>query len=86
MLGELGKAVLNVLPIPQYDSNIEELHSDGYDEESITDTFKNHLKKIVAEYFLMRKMNGSSNIASCDDLRYVQHDYSVGWDIFIKME
>ena len=86
MLGEKEKAALKVITIPQSDGDIREMVSDGYDEESITSTFKEHLKSIVAEYSLMRKLNGSANVVNCDDVRYVQHDDGIGWDIFIKME
>ena len=86
MLGEKEKAALKVITIPQNDSDISEMLSDGYDDESITSTFKEHLKSIVAEYSLMRKLNGSSYVVNCDDVRYVQHDDGIGWDIFIKME
>ena len=86
VLGEKEKAALKVISIPQSDSDISEMYSDGYDDESITSTFKEHLKSIVAEYSLMRKLNGSANVVNCDDVRYVQHDDGFGWDIFIKME
>ena len=86
MLGEKEKAALKVISIPQNDSDIGEMYSDGYDDESITSTFQEHLKSIVAEYTLMRKLNGSANVVNCDDVRYVQHDDGFGWDIFIKME
>jgi len=80
------KAALKVITIPQNESDIEEMYSDGYDDESITNTFKSHLKSIVSEYLLMRKMNGCANIVNCDDVRYIQHDDGIGWDIYIKME
>lgn len=83
---ETEKAALKVISIPQNSGDIDDMYSDGYDEESITSTFKSHLKSIVAEYSLMRKMNGCSNIVNCDDVRYIQHDDGIGWDIFIKME
>ena len=86
MFGETEKAALKVISIPQNASDIEEMYNDGYDDESITSTFQSHLKSIVAEYSLMRKMNGCSNVVSCDDIRYVQHDDGIGWDVFIKME
>ena len=86
VLGEKEKAALKVISIPQSDSDISEMYSDGYDDESITSTFKEHLKSIVSEYSLMRKLNGSANVVNCDDVRYVQHDDGFGWDIFIKME
>lgn len=34
----------------------------------------------------MRKMNDSVNIVNCEDVRYIQHEDGIGWDIFIKME
>ena len=86
MLGEKEKAALKVITIPQSSSDIDELYGEGYDDESITSTFKAYLKSIVAEYSLMRKMNGSANVVNCDDVCYVQHDDGFGWDIFIKME
>ena len=86
VFGEKEKAALKVITIPQSSSDIDELYGEGYDDESITSTFKAYLKSIVAEYSLMRKMNGSANAVNCDDVRYVQHDDGIGWDIFIKME
>ncbi len=86
VLDEKEKAALKVITLPQNSSDISEMYSDGYDEESITSIFKEHLKSIIAEYSLMRKLNGSANVVSCDDVRYLQHDDGVGWDIFIKME
>lgn len=80
------KAALKVISIPQNHNDIDEMLCDGYDEESITSTFQSHLKSIVAEYSMTRKMNDCVNIVSCDDVRYVQHDDGIGWDIFIKME
>lgn len=86
MFGDEEKAALKVISIPQNASDIAEMYNDGYDDESITSVFRNHLESIVAEYTLMRKMNGSANIVNCDDIRYVQHSDGIGWDIFIKME
>ncbi len=86
VFGETEKAALKVITIPQSSSDIDELYSEGYDDESITRTFKGYLKNIVAEYSLMRKMNGSANVVNCDDVHYVQHDDGIGWDIYIKME
>jgi len=83
---DVEKAALKVITLPKNPDDIEEMYNDGYDSESITNTFQGHLKSIVSEYSLMRKMSGSANIVNCDDMRYVQHDDGIGWDIFIKME
>lgn len=86
VLGETERAALKVISIPQNSNDIDEMYSEGYDDESVTATFKEHLKSIVSEYSLMRKMSDCVNIVKCDDIRYVQHDDGIGWDIFIKME
>ncbi len=86
VFGETEKAALKLISIPQSESDISEMRSDGYDDESITSTFQAHLRSIVAEYSLMRKLNGSANVVNCDDVRYVQHENGFGWDILIKME
>ena len=86
VFGHKEKAALKVITIPQSDSDIEELYDSGYDEASVTETFKSHLEGIVNEYSLMREMNGAANVVNCDDFRIVAHDDNIGWEIFIKME
>ena len=86
MFNDTEQAALKVITVPQNESDIDEMYSEGYDNETITSTFQTYLENIVAEYSLMRKLNGNSNIVNCDDFRYVQHDDGIGWDIFIKME
>ena len=86
VFGHTEKAALKVISIPQNDGEIEELYNDGYNSESITQRFRSYLQDIVREYSLMSEMKGHTNIVYCDDLRYVQHDDGMGWDIYIKME
>jgi len=82
---EEEKAALKVISIPKHESDIEAMYSEGYDEESITLTFHSHLKNIMNEYMLMRKVS-SANIVHCEDIRTIQHDDGIGWDIYIRME
>jgi len=86
VFGHKEKAAVKLITIPQSDSDIEELYDSGYDEASVTATFKSHLESIVNEYSLMREMNGAANVVNCDDFRIVPHDDGIGWDIFIRME
>jgi len=86
VFGHKEKAALKVITIPQSESDIDDLMSDGYDEESITTRFEGYLHDIVREYSLMADMKGCANIVYCDDVKYIQHDNGIGWDIFIKME
>ena len=84
--GHKEKAALKLITIPQSSSDIDELYDSGYDEASITATFKSHLESIVSEYTLMRQMNGAANVVNCDDFQVIPHDDNIGWDIFIRME
>ena len=86
VFGHKEHAALKTITIPQSESDIDELYSDGYDAESITQRFKSYLQDIVREYSMMADMKGCANIVYCDDVKYIQHDDGVGWDIFIKME
>lgn len=80
------RAALKVISIPQSPSDIENLRQEGYDLSSITVHFRNHLESIIREYTLMADMKGHANIVYCDDLKYIQHNDGIGWDIYIKME
>ena len=84
--GHKERAALKVISIPQSASDIDDLMSDGYDEESITSRFEGYMQDIVREYSLMADMKGCANIVYCDDWKSIKHDDGMGWDIFIKME
>ena len=84
--GVTEKAALKVITIPHSQSDIDDLYSDGYDEESITSHYQYYIEDIVKEYKLMKNLSGHSNIVDCDDYRIVKHTDDIGWDIFIKME
>ena len=86
LLGKKEKAALKHIRIPQNPSDVDELYSEGYDDDSITETFKTHLQSIMSEYSLMRKLNGAANVVGCDDVKYIQRNDGIGWDIYIRME
>ena len=84
--GTIEKAAIKKISIPQNEYDIEELYSEGYDEESISRTFDDHLNDILAEYNLMRELRDCVNVVSCDDIKYEKHEDGIGWDIYIRME
>ena len=86
IFGQIDKAALKVLSIPKNKSDIQELRYNGYDDASITEHFKNHLADIVKEYNLMAQLKGCPNVVYCEDVRYIQDENGIGWDIYIKME
>ena len=86
VFGETEKAALKVITIPENGADIDDLRVEGYDDESITSRFQSYLEDIVKEYSTMVKMKGHPNVVYCDDVKYIQHDDGIGWDIYIKME
>lgn len=82
--GKTEKAAMKALTIPQDESIIDELYSDGYDDESITKRLDSELQDIVKEYYLMTELKGHTNVVNCDDMQYIKK--GMGWNVFIKME
>ena len=80
------RAALKVISIPQSESELKELYSEGYGKESIATVYQSQLKRLVDEYSLMRLLSDCPQVVSCDDIRYEPHDDGIGWDIYIKME
>lgn len=80
------RAALKIISIPQNESDIQEMYRDGYSQESVARHYESYLRNIVKEYALMTEIKGHTNIVYCDDLKCVQHDNKIGWDIYIKME
>ena len=86
IMDEVEYAALKVISIPQSPNDIEEMRSDGYDDNGIVASFQEQLRGIVSEYTMMRKLSDCPNIVKCDDLQYIPHDDGFGWDVSIKME
>ena len=84
--GTVEDAALKVIHLPKEASDIDELRSDGYDDESITTRYRGYLGDIVREYTLMKEIKGHTNVVYCDDLQYYPQANGVGWDVYIKME
>lgn len=86
LAGNLEKAAVKVLHIPQSGDNVRELRDNGYNSASITEHFKGWLDDTLKEYALMSRLKGQTNVVCCDDVHYYQQDNGYGWDIYIKME
>ncbi|MBR3179241.1 MAG: protein kinase, partial [Clostridia bacterium] len=82
----LEKAAVKRISIPQDSGEIEELYASGCDDVSLQKHFNDYLQEFLKEYRLMADLKGNTNIVSCDDVRYEQHDDGIGWDIYIRME
>ena len=84
--GYTYKAALKAITIPQSQSEVKSVLADGMDEQSATSYFRGFVEEMVAEFVLMSKLKGHSNIVSYEDHRVVEHTEGIGWDILIRME
>ncbi len=86
VFGTVEKAALKVISIPQNDSEIDSLRGYGYGDALISTRYEGFLRDIIKEYTLMSSLKVHPNAVYCEDVKSVQHDDGIGWDIFIKME
>lgn len=84
--GKMEKAALKVISIPKCESEIEELYNLGYCDSDITAHYEKLLSEIEQEYQFMIEFREHPSIIRCDDIRYIQKDNGIGWDIYIRME
>jgi len=84
--GQVYKAAIKIITIPQNLGEIKTVLSDGMSEENVTAYFSNFVEELIEEFALMSKLKGNSNIVNCEDNDVIAHKGSIGWDIIIRME
>jgi serine/threonine protein kinase len=86
VFGHQEKAAVKCISLPRDPADLDELRSEGYTTEGLNRRLRGLLEDIVREYTLMSDMKGCANIVYCDDVRHIQTDDGLGWDLYIKME
>lgn len=84
--GNVYKAALKVITIPQSQSEIQSAYSKGLDNVGVTKYFQSYVEDITKEFALMSKLKGCNNIVSYEDHKIYEHSDGIGWDILIRME
>lgn len=84
--GVQEKAAVKIVSRPKDDIEIETYYDEGYDKASIAASYEKEIQNYVQEYTLMKKLQGQTNIVSCDDFTVVPHENGIGGDVFIRME
>ena len=79
-------AAVKVICLPHDMSEIDELRSEGYNDNAITAHYRSYLEDIVREYTIMSKLKGHSNVVDCDDVFYCPNENGIGWRVYLKME
>ena len=79
-------AAIKVITIPQNESEIDSLRSEGYTAEATKTYLQQVVNDFVREIQIMESFKGVQNIVSVEDYKVVEHQDGIGWDIFIRME
>ena len=82
LFGTKEEAALKVITIDEGYA----YRSEGLDEEEVSDALKERMEQISREYLMMKKLNGHSNVVSCDDILMEQNPNGMSVDVLIKME
>lgn len=84
--GRTYKAALKAITIPERPSEIKDALMSGMSEQDVTAYYRSIAENVIAEFDMMAKMKGHSNIVSCEDYAVTEHKLDIGWDVFIRME
>ena len=84
--GEKYYAAMKVIDIPQSDDEIRMLAQEGMSQADVTEYYTSMAQEIVAEFKLMSKLKGHSNIVSYEDHMVLPKEGGIGWTIQIRME
>lgn len=80
------EAAIKIISVPSDKTEIDSLRSDGYDDKSTKDYFREMVDDVVEEIRLMISFKGIQNIVSVEDFRVVEKEDEIGWNIYIRME
>lgn len=84
--GNVEHGALKKLSVPRDPEEIEVLQAQSFSMDRIRAYFKNQMEELVQEYMFMQELAWCPTVVSCQDVRYIQHEDGIGWDIYIRME
>ncbi|MBE6613356.1 MAG: serine/threonine protein kinase, partial [Ruminococcaceae bacterium] len=79
-------AAIKIISIPQDQSELETLRSEGISDEQSRTYFQGVVNNFVSEIQVMEEFKGTPNIVSVEDYQVIPKSEGIGWDIFIRME
>lgn len=79
-------SAVKYIHIPQDESGVRELISDGMDMRELSDYYKDAVRGLADEISIMESLKGASNIVSIEDYEVEPDEAGVGWNIYIRME
>lgn len=84
--GHTYEAALKVMELPQSNSELMSLCSEGMSYEQAEAYYKDVIADMGKEFALMSDLKGHSHIVSYEDHSIVPKENEFGWNIYIKME
>lgn len=84
--GQTFEAALKVIEIPQTETEVKTVQSEGFSDDAVRDYFRSVAENIVQESQLMYKLKGNSNIVSYEDHIVEEKRDGIGYTIYIRME
>lgn len=84
--GVESNAAIKVVSIPQNESELESLRSEGLSENDSKTYLQGVVDDFVSEIQLMESFKGVQNIVSVEDYKVVERQDGIGWNIYIRME
>ena len=84
--GNLEKAAMKVLRVPDSDAEVARLRFQGMNHQSTEAYYENQVDGIYNEIRIMQSFIGNSHIVSYEDYAIRKRSSEIGWDIYIRME
>ncbi len=81
-----SRAAIKVISIPQNESEIASLRSEGLTMDNAATYLKGIVDDFAGEIRLMESLKGIQNIVSVEDYKVVEKHGTLGFDIYIRME
>ena len=80
------RAALKVISFPKDPGELEEWRQSGYDDQTLAQSYRRQMERVLNEYKLLMELKGTSHIVNCDTYEVIAHPDGIGWDIYLRME
>lgn len=80
------KSALKIIKIPKSQSEVQSAMSDGMDENSVTEMYKQIVDDLTKEIAILSSLKAHPNIVRYEDHKVIKQDSGIGWIIMIRME
>lgn len=84
--GEVYRAALKVISVPQSDVELRRICDEGMDLSQAEGYFYSVVESVVREFAIMAKLKGTGHVVNYEDHTVVRRQDRLGWDILIRME